>query len=81
MKTKIIAEISCNHVQDYDIAVKTIKAAKRAGADAVKLQAYKPDTMTIKCDQKWFTINKGPWKGKTYYDLYKEAATYAFEGE
>lgn len=74
--TYIIAEISANHNQDYDQAVKLVKAAKEAGADAVKLQTYKPDTMTLDSDQEWFRIGKGTiWEGKTLYGLYGEACT------
>ena len=72
----IVAELSANHNQSFDIAVKTIKAVKEAGADAVKLQTYTPDTMTIDCDNKYFKINQGTiWDGKTFYELYKEAYT------
>ena len=72
----IVAELSANHNQNFDLAVKTIKAMKVAGADAVKLQTYTPDTLTIDCDNKYFTINRGTiWDGKTYYELYKEAYT------
>lgn len=72
----IVAEISANHQQCFDLAVKTIKAAKRAGADAVKFQTYTPDTMTIDCGNKYFKIKQGSiWDGKTFYDLYKEAYT------
>lgn len=72
----IIAEISANHNQDFDIAVKTIQAIKKAGADAVKLQTYTPDTITINCDNEYFRIKHGTlWDGKTLYELYKEAYT------
>lgn len=72
----IIAELSANHNQDFDLALKTIKAMKDSGADAVKLQTYTPDTMTIDCDNQYFQINKGTlWDGKTLYNLYKEAYT------
>jgi len=72
----IVAELSANHNQSFDIAVKTIKAMKEAGADAVKFQTYTPDTMTIDCDNKYFKINQGTiWDGKTFYELYKEAYT------
>jgi pseudaminic acid synthase len=71
----IIAELSANHNQNFDIAVETIKAAKKAGADAIKLQTYTPDTITIDCDNKYFQIKEGLWKGKTLYNLYKEAYT------
>lgn len=72
----IIAELSANHNQQFELAVKTIKAAKEAGADAIKLQTYTPDTLTIDCDNKYFQINGGTlWDGKTLYELYKEAYT------
>jgi len=75
-ETFIIAELSANHNHDFDIAVKTIKAAKEAGADAIKLQTYTADTITIDCDNKYFKINEGTlWDGKTLYELYKQAYT------
>jgi len=70
----IVAELSANHLQKFDNAVKLIKAAKEAGADAVKLQTYTPDTITIDCDNEYFQIKQGTlWDGKTLYQLYKEA--------
>ena len=70
----IIAELSANHHQDFNLAVKTIKSIKEAGADAVKLQTYTPDTITINCDNDYFKIKQGTiWDGKTLYQLYKEA--------
>lgn len=75
-KVYIIAELSANHNQDYDQAVQLIKAAKEAGADAIKLQTYTPDTITIDCDNEYFRIGKGTiWEGKNLYELYKEAYT------
>ena len=72
----IVAELSANHNQDFNQAVELIKAAKEAGADAIKLQTYTPDTMTIDCDNEYFRIGKGTlWEGKTLYELYKEAYT------
>ncbi len=72
----IIAEMSANHNQDYDQAVKIVHAAKQAGADAIKLQTYTPDTITIDCDQECFRIGKGTiWEGKNLYELYGEAYT------
>lgn len=72
----IIAELSANHGQKYELAVETIKAMKKAGADAVKLQTYTPDTMTIDCDNKYFKITQGTvWDNKNFYDLYKDAYT------
>jgi len=72
----IIAEMSANHGQSYDEAMKIIHAAKEAGADAIKLQTYTPDTMTIDCNNEYFRIGKGTiWEGRNLYDLYKEAYT------
>lgn len=70
----LIAEMSANHNQDFDQAVKILHAAKKAGADAVKLQTYTPDTLTINSDAPDFRISrKTLWDGKTLYDLYSEA--------
>lgn len=76
-RVMIIAELSANHGQSKEIAIETIKAAKRSGADAIKLQTYTPDTMTIDCHQESFTsVLKGSiWEGYNLYDLYKEAYT------
>jgi pseudaminic acid synthase len=71
----IIAELSGNHRQNYDEAVELIYAAKNAGADAVKLQTYTPDTITIQSERPEFKITQGLWAGRTLYDLYKEAFT------
>jgi len=72
----IIAELSANHNGDLNVAIETIRAAKRAGADAIKLQTYTPDTLTIDCDNKYFKIEGGTlWDGKTLYELYGEAYT------
>ena len=72
----IIAELSANHNQNYEKAVETIYAAKEAGADAIKLQTYTADTITIDCRNMYFQINQGTiWDGKVLYDLYKEAYT------
>lgn len=72
----IIAELSANHGKDIEIAKKTIKAAKEAGADAIKLQTYTANTLTINCDNDCFRIDKGTlWDGKTLYELYSEAYT------
>lgn len=69
----IIAEISANHGGNIDRAKETILAAKNAGADAVKIQTYTPDTMTIKSDKTDFLIQDGIWSGYSLYDLYQEA--------
>lgn len=74
-RTYVIAEMSANHHQDLDQAVAIIKAAKNAGADAVKLQTYTPDTMTIDSDKDCFRIQKTIWAGATLYDLYGDACT------
>jgi len=71
----IIAELSANHNQDFDQAVKIIEAAKQAGADAVKLQTYTPDTLTIDCNNEYFKIKDTIWAGKNLYSLYGEAYT------
>ncbi|HOA76441.1 MAG TPA: N-acetylneuraminate synthase family protein, partial [Thermosynergistes sp.] len=69
----IIAEMSANHNGDFDQAVKILHAAKEAGADAVKLQTYTPDTITIKSDAPEFRIKRTIWEGRVLYDLYSEA--------
>ena len=75
-RTYIIAELSANHEQNYDLAVETIKAMKEAGADAVKLQTYTPDSMTLNSDKPWFkTREDGLWAGQRLYDLYKKGET------
>lgn len=76
-KTFIIAELSANHGHKIEIAIETIKAAKRAGADAIKLQTYTPNTITLDCHNKYFTevLNGSIWEDQTLYDLYKEAYT------
>ena len=71
--TYVVAEMSANHNQDFDQAVKIIEAAKEIGADAVKLQTYTPDTLTIDCDSEYFQIKGTLWDGRTLYDLYGEA--------
>jgi N-acetylneuraminate synthase len=72
----IIAELSANHNQNFKQAIKIIRLAKKAGADAIKLQTYTPDTITIDCNNKYFRIGKGTiWQGRTLYDLYKDAYT------
>ena len=71
----IIAEISANHNGSLERAEKTILAAKNAGVDAVKIQTYTPDTMTIKSEKDDFYISEGLWKGRYLHDLYSEAFT------
>ena len=74
--TYIVAEMSANHSQSYERAVEIVKTAKDAGADAVKLQTYTPDTLTINCDGEPFQIPAGnTWQGQTLYHLYSKAYT------
>ena len=74
-KCFIIAELSANHGGELDIALETIRAAKRAGADAIKIQTYTADTITLDSKKDCFKINQGThWDGKYLYDLYKEAS-------
>ncbi len=69
----IIAELSANHNGRLETALKIIEEAKKAGADAIKLQTYTADTITLDCDSEEFQIHGGLWDGKTLYQLYKEA--------
>ena len=74
--TYVIAELSANHNQKFDQAVKIIAAAKDAGADAVKLQTYTADTITIQSDKEYFRVGGGTlWDGRSLHDLYSEAYT------
>jgi pseudaminic acid synthase len=72
----IVAELSANHHQDFDEAVQLVKEAKKAGADAVKLQTYLPDSITLQCRNEHFRIGPGTlWEGRYLHDLYEEAYT------
>lgn len=72
----IIAELSANHNGSLETALKTITAMKESGADAIKLQTYTPDTITLDCDNDMFTISQGTlWDKRKFYDLYAEAMT------
>jgi pseudaminic acid synthase len=72
----IVAELSANHNQDFEQAVRLVQAAKESGADAVKLQTYTPDTITIRSDREYFQIGGGTlWDGRTLHELYGEACT------
>lgn len=75
-KIFIVAELSANHNQSIDLALKTISAAKESGADAIKIQTYTADTLTIDCNNEYFRINNGSlWDGKTLYELYRQSYT------
>lgn len=72
----IVAELSANHLQDFNLAVKTIEAMKKSGADAVKLQTYTADTLTIDSNNKYFQIKGGTlWDNQTLHQVYQEAYT------
>jgi pseudaminic acid synthase len=72
----IIAELSANHNQDFDLAVKTIHAIKESGADAIKFQTYTADTITLNCNNDLFKIKTGSnWDGKSLHEIYSEAYT------
>jgi N-acetylneuraminate synthase len=74
--TLIVAELSANHGQQLEQALEIIRAAHEAGADAIKLQTYTADTLTIASDQEWFRVGRGTlWEGRTLHDLYAEAYT------
>lgn len=75
-KCIIVAEMSANHHGDKQLAIETIKAAKRAGADAIKIQTYTADTITLDCDMPDFIIREGSiWDGRTFHELYEKAYT------
>ncbi|AKJ94787.1 N-acetylneuraminate synthase [Thioalkalivibrio versutus] len=69
----VIAELSANHNGKLETALRIIDEAKKAGADAIKLQTYRPDTITLDCDSEDFRIHGGLWDGRTLYELYEEA--------
>ncbi|WP_404418461.1 pseudaminic acid synthase [Marinospirillum sp.] len=71
----IIAELSANHNGKLETALKIIEEAKKAGADAIKMQTYRPDTITLDSDSEEFKIQGGLWDGRTLYELYEEAHT------
>ena len=73
MPPYIIAEMSANHNGSIENAFKIIEEAKLSGADAVKLQTYRPDTITLNCDSEDFRVQGGLWDGRTLYELYEEA--------
>lgn len=74
-KVLIVAEMSANHNQHKDVALETIRAAKKAGADAIKIQTYTADTITLDCDKPEFVCGPGLWEGQRLYSLYQKAYT------
>lgn len=74
-KTFIIAELSANHNGSKQTAIDSIREAKKAGADAIKIQTYTADTLTLNCDAPDFKLGKGLWEGETLYTLYQKAYT------
>ncbi len=71
----IIAEMSANHGGSLNNALEIVRQAKKVGADCVKIQTYTADSLTIDCDNDYFTIKGGLWDGYKYYDLYDNALT------
>lgn len=74
-KTFIVAELSANHGHKLEVALQSVRAAKEAGADAIKIQTYTADTLTLNCDKPDFRLGKGLWEGEIYYTLYQKAFT------
>ena len=74
-KTFIVAELSANHGHKLEVALESVRAAKEAGADAVKIQTYTADTITLNCNAEDFQVKGTLWDGRTLYDLYQEAYT------
>ena len=71
----MVAEISSNHCGSLQTMLETIRAAKRSGADAVKIQTYEPKDMTVLSDRAEYKINSGIWEGRTLWEIYSEACT------
>lgn len=73
-KPYFIAEMSANHGNDLDVALRIVDAAADTGADCLKVQTYTADSLTLDCDKEWFRINGGLWDGRKLYELYSEAS-------
>ena len=74
-KTFIVAELSANHGHKLEVALESVRAAKEAGADAIKIQTYTSETMTLDCDKPDFVLGPGLWEGDTFFQLYRKAYT------
>ena len=71
----IVAELSANHGNNLDLAIRTIQGAAKAGADAIKVQTFKPESLTLDIENEYFgPLKSGAWMGKTPHELYAEAA-------
>ena len=74
-KTFIVAELSANHGHKLELALESVRAAKEAGADAIKIQTYTSETMTLDCNKPDFVLGPGLWEGDTFFQLYRKAYT------
>ena len=74
-KTFIVAELSANHGHKFELALESVRAAKEAGADAIKIQTYTSETMTLDCNKPDFVLGPGLWEGDTFFQLYRKAYT------
>lgn len=74
-KTFIVAELSANHGHRLELALESVRAAKEAGADAIKIQTYTSETMTLDCNKPDFVLGPGLWEGDTFFQLYRKAYT------
>lgn len=74
-KTFIVAELSANHGHKLELALESVRAAKEAGADAIKIQTYTSETMTLDCNKPDFILGPGLWEGDTFFQLYRKAYT------
>lgn len=74
-KTFIVAELSANHGHKLELALESVRAAKEAGADAIKIQTYTSETMTLDCEKPDFMLGPGLWEGDTFFQLYRKAYT------